>query len=341
MSQAGTSELAVLRSMMVGYEAAQVIYVAAKLGIADLLGDGARSTRELAESTGAHEGALYRLLRALASLGVLADDGGGRFGLTDRGRYLRSSTPGSLRRAALLSGERSYRAWGGLLHSVESGGTAFEHVFGMRTFEYMAQNPELARIYNDAMAASAEERAAGVVGTYDFSAVGTVADVGGGNGTLLAAILGAHPTMKGIILERTALGPAIHERLEAAGVAGRCRVVAGDFFQAVPAGADVYLLSHIIHNWDDDRSAAILRNCRAAVAPAGVLLLVEQVLPRRVDASTTAQRALMADIHMMVITGGQERTETEYGTLLASAGFRLRRVIGMPGGESVIEAAPA
>jgi hypothetical protein len=118
-------------------------------------------------------------------------------------------------------------------------------------------------------------------------------------------------------------------------------VVAGDFFQAVPAGADVYLLSHIIHNWDDERSAAILRNCRAAMGPAGVLLLVEQVLPPQVDASATAQRALMADIHMMVITGGQERTETEYGTLLASAGFRLRRVIGMPGGESVIEAAPA
>jgi hypothetical protein len=341
MSQAGASEATILRSMMVGYEAAQVIYVAARLRIADLFGDGTRTGQELAESTGAHEGALNRLLRALASLGVLADLGGGRFGLTDRGRYLQSATPGSLRRAALLAGERSYRAWGGLLHSVESGETAFEHVFGMRTFEYMAQNPELARVYNDAMAASAEERAAGVVGTYQFSAFRTVADVGGGDGTLLAAILQAHPTMAGILLERPSLAPVVHERLEATGVAGRCRVVAGDFFQAVPAGADVYLLSHIIHNWDDERSAAILRNCRAAMGPAGVLLLVEQVLPPQVDASATAQRALMADIHMMVITGGQERTKAEYEKLLASAGFRLTQVIGTPGGESVVEAAAA
>jgi hypothetical protein len=327
--------------MMVGYEAAQVIYVAARLGIADLVGDEARSSRELAESTGTREGALYRVLRALASLGILTDLGDRRFGLTDRGRYLRSTMPGSLRRAALLAGERSYRAWGGLLHSVESGETAFEHVFGMRTFEYMAQNPALAGIYNDAMAASAEERAASVVGTYDFSVFRAIADVGGGNGTLLAAILQAHPTLEGVVLERPSLAPAIHQRLAEAGVAGRCRVMAGDFFQAVPVGADAYLLSHIIHNWDDERSAVILQNCRAAMGSTGTLLLIEQVLPSRVEASVTAQRALMADLHMMVITGGRERTEAEYGELLAASGFRLRRVIGTPMGESVVEAVPA
>jgi hypothetical protein len=334
-------DASVLRSMMVGYEVAQVIYVAAKLGIADLIGDEPRTIRELAERTGAHEGALHRVLLALASLGILTDLGDRRFGLTERGGYLQSATPGSLRRAALLSGERSYRAWGGLLHSVETGETAFEHVFGMRTFEYMAQNPALAALYNDAMSASAEERAAAVVDAYDFSRFGSIADVGGGQGALLAAILAAHPSLRGIILERTSLVAGIHHRLAGAGVAGRCEVVAGDFFQAVPPGADAYLLSHVIHNWDDARCAVILRNCHAAMAQTGTLLIVEQVLPARVDASPSAQRALMADLHMMVITGGEERTEIEYRTLLAAAGFELRRVIPTPAAESLLEATPA
>jgi hypothetical protein len=331
---------AVLRSMMVGYEAAQVIYVAAKLGIADLVGEEPRTTRELAERTGSHEGALHRVLLALASLGILVDLGDRRFGLAERGRCLQTSAPGSLRRAALLSGERSYRAWGGLLHSVETGETAFEHVFGMRTFEYMAQNPALAGIYNDAMSASAEERAVAVAEAYDFSRFRLIADVGGGHGALLAAILRAHPALRGVILERAAVVAGIHRRLAEAGVAGRCEVVAGDFFQAVPAGADAYLLSHVIHNWDDARCGAILGSCRAAMAATGALLIVEQVLPERVEASASAQRAVMADLHMMVITGGRERTEAEYRALLAASGFGLRRVVATSAAESVIEATP-
>jgi len=334
-------DASVLRSMMVGYEGAQVIYVAARLGVADLIGDETRTTRELAERTGAHEGSLHRVLLALASLGILADLGDRRFGLTELGRYLRSETPGSLRRAALLSGERSYRAWGGLLHSVETGETAFEHVFGMRTFEYMAHNPRLAGIYNDAMSASAEERAAAVVATYDFTPFRSIVDVGGGQGALLAGILAAHPTLRGVIVERASVVPGIHQHFAGTGVAGRCEVVTGDFFQAVPSGADVYLLSHIIHNWDDARCAVILANCRAAMAGRGTLLIVEQVLPERVDASASAQRALMADLHMMVVTGGQERTEGEYRTLLAASQLGLRRVIGTPIGESLLEAIPA
>ena len=341
MSAASSADATALRSMMVGYEAAQVVYVAAKLGIADLVGDETRTSRELAERTGAHEDALHRVLMALASLGILRDLGDRRFGLTERGRYLRSATPGSLKRAALLSGERSYRAWGGLLHSVETGETAFEHVFGMRTFEYMAQNPALAGIYNDAMSASAEERAAAVVGTYDFSRFRSIADVGGGHGALLAAILVAHPALRGIILERASVVTGIRERLADAGVARRCEVVAGDFFQAVPPGADAYLLSHIVHNWDDARCGTILRNCRAAMAETGTLLIVEEVLPARVEASASAQRALMADLHMMVITGGRERTEAEYRALLARSGFRLGRMIATAIGESVLEATPA
>ena len=341
MERGTAPDAAALRSMMVGYEAAQVIYVAAKIGIADLIGDGSRTSRELAELTGAHETSLRRVLLALASLGVLADLGDRRFELTPRGRLLRSTAPGSLRRAALLAGERSYRAWGGLLHSVETGETAFKHVFGMGTFEYMAEHPALAAIYNDAMSASAEERAAAVVKAYDFSRFRSVADVGGGLGALLGAILVAHPALRGVIVERESVTAGIPQRLADAQVAARCDVVVGDFFQALPAGADAYLLSHIVHNWDDERAGAILRRCRAAMTRAGTLLVVEQVLPEQVEASVAAQRALMADLHMMVVTGGQERTEAEYGALLAGSGFELRRVIPTAIGESILEAMPA
>ena len=337
---AAAQDAAVLRSMMVGYEAAQVIYVAAKLGIADHIGDGSPNSQELAERTGAHEASLHRVLLALASLGVLADLGDRRFRLTPRGRLLQSTAPGSLRRAALLAGERSYRAWGGLPHSVETGETAFKHVFGMGTFEYMAQNPALAAIYNDAMSASAEEHAAAVVKAYDFSRFHSVTDVGGGLGALLVAILVAHPALRGVILERESVAAGIPRRLADAHVAARCEVVAGDFFQTVPAGADAYLLSHIVHNWDDERAGVILKRCRAAMSPAGTLLVVEQVLPERIEPTVSAQRALMADLHMMVVTGGQERTETHYRALLAGAGFALRRVIPTSIGESIVEARP-
>ena len=341
MERGTASDAAALRSTMVGYEAAQVVYVAAKLGIADHIGDGSRTSRELAELTGAHEISLHRVLLALASLGVLADLGERRFGLTPRGRLLRSTTPGSLRRAALLAGQRSYRAWGGLLHSVQTGETAFKHVFGMGTFEYMAQHPDLAAIYNDAMSASAEEHAAAVVQAYDFSRFRSVADVGGGLGALMGAILIAHPALRGVILERESVAAEIPRRLAEAGVAARCEVAAGDFFRSVPADADAYLLSHIVHNWDDERAGVILKRCRAAMTAAGTLLVVEQVLPEHVEASGTAQRALMADLHMMVVTGGQERTAAEYRALLAGSGFDLRRIIPTAIGESILESTPA
>jgi hypothetical protein len=327
--------------MITGYELVQAIYVAAKLGIADLLADGPRACGDLAKATETDEGGLYRTLRALAGAGVFADLGSRRFGLTPHARHLQAAVPGSLRAVALLAGERSYRAWGGLLHSVKTGQTAFEHVFGMGTFEYMAQNPDLAEIYNDAMTAASVERAAAVVRAYDFSAFRTIVDVGGGHGTLLAAILQAHPALQGILLERPSVAPGAQQHLERAGLAARCRVLACDFFRSIPGASDACLLSHIIHNWDDSRSEAILKNCRAAMPSTGRLLLVEKVMPEQVEASGAMQRTLMADLHMMVITGGRERTETEYQALFASAGFRLSRVIRTQAGESIIEGLPA
>ena len=326
-----------LRSLISGYETSQVVYVAARLGVADLLAGEPRTAEDLAEALRVDAGALHRILRALAALGLLAHLGGSRYALAAPGARLRDGVPGSLRAVALLAGERSYRAWGGLLHSVRTGETAFRHVFGMGTFDYMAANPEVAGFYNEAMAAGAAERAAAVVAAYDFSRSGVIVDVGGGHGTLLSAILSANSGARGILLERESVATGARAGIEAAGLSSRCAVVSGDFFQSVPRDGDLYLLSHIIHNWDDQRSGSILANCRAAMSPGAKLLILEQVLPERLAPSRAAVHASMADLHMLAITGGQERTAGQYRELLAAAGFTLTSVTDTAVPESLVE----
>lgn len=335
-----SADLPSLRSLITGYEASQVIYVAARLGVADLLAEGPRTAEDLAEALRVDAGALHRVLHALAALGLLAHLGGSRYALTRSGARLRDGVPGSLRAVALLAGERSYHAWGGLLHSVQTGETAFRHVFGVGTFDYMAAHPEIAGFYNEAMAAGAAERAAAVVAAYDFSGSGTVVDVGGGHGTLLVAILSANSGVRGVLFERESVTIGARARIEAAGLSSRCAVVSGDFFQSVPGDGDLYLLSHIIHNWDDQRSGKILASCRAAMSPGAKLLILEQVLPERFAPSRAAVQAAMADLHMLAITGGQERTAGEYQGLLAATGFTLTSVTGTGVAESLVEGVP-
>jgi hypothetical protein len=330
-----------VRALIAGYEPAQAIYVAARLDLATLLEGDPRTAAELARATGADEDALLRLLRALAGLDVLAQVGDRRFALGPLGRALHPSAPGSARAAALLAGERSYRAWGGLLHAVRTGETAFRHVFGMGTFEYMERHPEVAAIYNDAMTAASAARAAAVVKSHDFGSVRRLVDVGGGHGTLLAAILAACPAASGILLDRPSVVPGATAHLAAAGVAARCVVEAGDFFAAVPAGGDAYLLSHILHNWDDQACVTVLGHCRAAMAPGGRVLVLETVLPERIEPGAGGRRATMADLHMLVITGGRERTTAEYAALLGAAGFDRVSTHPLDGGESLLEARPA
>jgi hypothetical protein len=333
-------EVRSLRSLITGYETSQVIYLAARLGVADQLAAGPRSAEDLAETLRLNAEALNRLLHALAALGLVSHAGGSRYAITESGGRLRDGVPGSLRAVAILSGDRSYRAWGGLLHSMTTGETAFRSVFGTGTFEYMAAHPEIAGFYNEAMAASAAERSAAVVAAYDFSRAGTVVDVGGGHGALLIAILSAHPGGRGILFERESGAVGARARIEAAGLSARCAVEVGDFFRSVPSGGDLYLLSHIIHNWDDQRSGEILANCRAAMSGKARLLILEQVLPERFEPSGAAVQAAMADLHMLAITGGQERTIAEYRRLLGSAGFSLGAVTGTAVAESLIEALP-
>jgi SAM-dependent methyltransferase len=328
-------------TMVMSYMASQAIYVAARLGVADHLADGARSSEELARITGTHAPSLLRLLRGLAVVGALEETEPGRFALTPLGSVLRTGVPGSVRNMALLfAGDYVWRGWGNLLHCVQTGETAFP---GVGTFDRIAGDPEAARMFNDAMTEGTRWAAPAVLAVYDFSRFRTLVDVGGGNGTLLGAILAATPGLKGILADLAHGVRDAKTHLEDAGVADRCRIVAQDMFESAPSGGDAYILKSVIHDWDDERSIAILRNIRRVLPADGTLLLVEPVLPPTVEASPAHRMMVMSDLNMLVVAGGRERTEAEFRDLFARAGFRLTRVVPAlaPSNYSVIEGAPA
>ena len=329
---------ATLLHLMTGYRAMQALYVAARLGIADLLKDGARGSEELARATGADARALHRLLRALASLGVFAEDADGRFAPSELGALLRSDVPGSLRAAAIFFGdERNWHAWGKLERSVMSG----EPVRGPRGtqvfLEESARDPEGAALFNAAMTSLTSAFDAAVTAAYDFSRLGTLVDVGGGQGALISSILAANPALRGILFDIPPVIESARGRIAEAGLAGRCELVAGDFFASVPAGGDAYVLKWVIHDWDDEHSVAILGSCRRAMARDGRLLLVERVVPERVDQSADTQGIVLGDLNMLLWTGGRERTAAEYRALLASGGFTLARIVPTATQLSIIE----
>lgn len=327
---------AVLLQMMTGYWVSQALYVAAKLGIADLIADGPRHTEELARATESHAPSLQRLLRALASAGVFTEPVPGSFALTPLADLLRTGTPNSMRSLAITYNEEQYRAWGDLLHSVRTGQTAFEHEAGMTYFACLAQHPEADRIFNQAMTGWSTQLAGAVVDAYDFSAFTTVVDVGGSYGTLWAAILQRNPNLRGILFDQPHVAAAAEEHMAAAGVANRCTVVGGDFFSEVPGGGDAYVLAQILQDWDDDRCVAILSRCRRVIPNDGRLLVVELVLPPGEEPFF----GKWLDLHMLVMAGGRERTAAEYDALFHAAGFRLARVLLTPPGPSVVEAIP-
>jgi len=334
---------AMLMPLINGFMAARVVHVAAELGIADLLAAGAKSTETLAGEAGANVPALHRLLRALASLGVIDELEPGRFALNEMGEQLRGGVPDSVRNLALMFGsERVWRSWGELRHSILTGTPAFRHVFGVEAFEFLARDPKQAAVFNEAMAEITRQVAKDLVTAYDFASFSKIVDVGGGNGTLIATILDSAPKLRGILFDSSSGSAEASEQLRTRGVLERCEVIAGDFFHSVPKGGDAYILKNIIHDWDDERSATILKNCRNAISAGGKLLLVERVMPARIDASAGHQRWTMLDMHMLVMLGGRERTEEEFRSVLASANFELRRILLLPGatGFSLIEATP-
>lgn len=325
-----------LLQMVTGYWVSQTIYVAAKLGIADLLEDGPRSVEDLAAATSSHAPSLYRVLRALASVGIFTEASPGHFALTPLASLLRSETPGSMRALTIMYAEEQYRAWGDILHSVRSGEPAFDHVYGTHYFGYLAEHPESSQVFNEAMVGWTNQLVGAVVDAYDFSPFRTVVDVGGGYGALLATILRKHENQRGILFDQPHVVADAKQHLEAAGVADRCTCVGGDFFQALPPGGDVYILSQILHDWDDDSATRILRQCRKVVPEDGRLLVVELVLPPGDEPFL----GKWLDLHMLALLNARERTAEEYATLLDRAGFESVGVIPTMPGPSVVEAVP-
>ncbi len=313
--------------LVYGYMAAQMVHTAVRLGIPDLLDAGPRDSAELAAETGAHQPSLHRLLRALASFGVLTEPEPGRFGLADLAIPLtRHAEDRFSALTRLFCSPEFWRSWTELEHSIRTGGAAFEHVYGVPFFQYLTNTPDLLATFNEAMAENAHFEAPRFVSGYDFGRYDSIVDIGGGNGTLLHAILDAHPAMRGVILETPAVAEQARAATEAAGLSARCEVVAGDFFAAVPAGAQALLLKSVIHNWDDERCVTILRNCRAAVRPDGVLLVLEPVLPARMESATCVE-TVMSDLNMLTLTsGGFERTEADFHRVLAAGGFALTAI---------------
>jgi hypothetical protein len=327
-----------LLNMMTGYWISQGLCVAAKLGVADHLADGTLSCAELATKTRTHVQSLHRLLRALASSGVFAETTPGYFALTPLAALLRDGTPGSMRALAIMYNEEQYRAWGDLLHSVQTGAPAFDYVFGMNPFEYFRKNPEPARVFNDAMTAWTNSIAQAVPRMYDFSELRTVVDVGGSHGVMLAAILMSNPASRGILFDLPHVVEGAEALLRAAAVADRCTCVGGDFFaEALPRDGDAYILASILHDFDDERCTAILKRCRQAMPDHGKLLVVELVLPPGEEPFF----GKWLDLHMLVLTpGGRERTAAEYETLFKTAEFALARIVPTPVGQSIMEAVP-
>jgi O-methyltransferase domain/Dimerisation domain len=325
--------------LMDGYLTTQLLYVAAKLDLAEALADGPRDAEALAGSVAARPDMLRRVLRGLAAEGILDEWPDGRFGLTALGACLRSDAPGSQRGAIIARGDVYYGAAAGLLAAVRHGGAAFERVHGRSFFEYLGEHPELGATFQGSMADRSRQEAADVVSAYSFAGFEQLVDVGGGQGLLLEAILRAAPRSRGLLLDRPPVVERARQRLQAAGLAERCTFVPGDFFAAVPPGGDAYLLSRVIHDWDDESAMRILANCRAAMGERSTLLLVEAILPERAREQPAAIRM---DLHMLTLLHGRERTTAEYERLLAAAGFRLARVVPTrsSAGVSVLEASP-
>jgi SAM-dependent methyltransferase len=316
-----------LRDLIFGFARTQLVYVAAALELPDRIADGVDDPAALAAATGTDPDALRRILRGLAAAGVVAEDAAGRLSLTAVGEALRDQTPGSLRPFALSAGAEWYEVWGALLPSVRAGEVAFDRVHGAPLFAWLADNPEAQALFNRRMVAATAGTAAAVAAVVDFAPFRTLVDLGGGHGQFLAAVLRANPHLRGVLFDLPAVAAEGRNLLAAAGLEDRVEVIGGDFFADPLLPADAYLLSQILHDWDDERCIAILRAVRRALAPDGRLLVVETLLPERVTGPAVA---VDHDLLMLTITGGRERTEAEYRALFAAGGFALERTLPTP-----------
>lgn len=315
---------------------ARALQIAAELGIADLLAAGPRPSDELAEQTDSDPGAFYRMVRLLASRGLFHETEPGVFALTSMGGPLRSDHPASVRSVLALTGTVAPVVMGGVHHSLRTGEATFPAVTGEHIYDYMAHHPEQGRLFDEAMQELTRVMVPAVLDAYDFSGASRVVDVGGGSGALLSAILHHVPGASGVLLDAPWVVDSARERIREEGLADRCSVVSGDFFDEVPTGGDLYVLKWVLHNWSDERATDILRSCRNAMGEGSTLLVIESVLP----SDGTFHPGKTMDLSMLVLSGGRERTEEQFTALLAGAGLGIERVVPTRSPHSLMEAAP-
>lgn len=325
---------AVLIQMAFGFILSQALSVAAKLRIADLLAEGPKTSEEIASAAGAHGPTVFRLMRALAKAGIFVRDSHDKFSNTALSEFLRADHPHSMRGMLhMICDKEHWQSQGNLEQSVRTGESGFQHTFGKPIFDYYGEHPEAAAIFDEAMTSLSTTVGKAVAETYDFSGAETVADIGGGHGILLSSVLKANPELKGILFDQ----PYVVENASSPakeGVADRTEVVAGDFFTEVPVEADVYLLKHIIHDWNDEESVRILSNVAKHAKTGAKILLVESVVE---DTDVPSLSGIM-DLNMLAMTSGRERTAAEYADLLERSGFEFRNVIPTPSPMQIVEA---
>jgi O-methyltransferase domain/Dimerisation domain len=325
-----------LLGLMRGFVVAKSIHAVVSLGVADRLAEGPRPVDQLAEEVEANCDALYRMLRALSSLGLFEELAGRCFALTKFGGRLRAGVPGSLRNWLLTNGGLIYGAFTDTVHSLRTGEPAFDLAYGTSFFEFLKEHPDEGAIFSSAMRDFTSQANASLLASYDFGGVREVVDVGGGDGALIVALLEAYPGMSGVVFDLPHVVAGAAASPEIAALGQRVRIVGGDFFAEIPSAADLYLLTWIIHDWNDDRAKAILESCRIAMKKSSRLLLVEAIVPE----GNEPHFSKFGDVVMMVLFGSRERTEAEYRSLLESAGFRMTRAIATGSPRSVIEAVP-
>lgn len=322
-----------LLEMLTGSWISQSLYIVARFDIADRISGGARMAGDIAAEAGLDPLALFRIMRALASVGIFSQNEDETFGLTELGRYLTSDVPGTQKYSAILFGEETFRSWAEIRHTARTGEPAFETVYGESFYDYLEQHPDASAVFNRVMGVSG---AVPLARAFDFSPYREVVDVGGGVGALLTDILQTHSHLSGTIVDLAEAAGEAERQIAAAGLASRCRYQAGSFFGNLPSDGDVYLLSRVLHNWHDEDAARILANVRTAIAPHGRLLILERFLP----AGDEFHMGKIFDLVMMVMLGGRERTAEEYGRLLSGSGFGVVEQLSGPAGIGILVAEP-
>jgi len=329
----GQHETEHLTHVLISAALSRAVCTIAELGVADLIHAGQpQAVQHLASASKTQEAALYRILRFMASHGLFQETGNRHFDHTPLSAALRSDASGSFRAAAQLF-HALFPAWEGLHHSIQTGEPGFTAVFGAPIFDYIPRHPELGPVFDAGMTSFNFYETPAMLDAYDFSGIRVLADIGGGNGSLLSAILARYPEMKGLLFDLGHVAGRAKENLKAAGLDGRCSVSEGSLFESIPGGADAYLFRHIIHDWTDEQCIQILGHCRKVIPADGKLLIVDCVVP----AGNTPSLSKEMDIAMLAFPGGQERSEAQFGALLQAAGFELRSITPTTSMVSVVE----